>query len=392
MTASMRRINFGTLVRHLFARSLVGLCGLLCLGGAQAHSSGNSYLAFSLRDATPVLRVDVSIRDLDFVFDLDGDRNGEVTWAETTARLPELLAWVQAGVRVTVADTACTLTNQDPMASQRGDGVYLSTEWAVSCPGASIQPPPGLALRYGLMFDQDNLHRGLLKVELPEEQNSAILSPEQPNAPLVQGSTRLWDIFQRYVVEGVWHIWIGIDHILFLLSLLVLAPLASDRRSVVAWQPVDRFGLAFADVLAVVTAFTVAHSITLGMSVMKWVDPPANLVEPLIALSVVLAALNNLLGWFSLKRWRLAFVFGLIHGFGFANVLLDLGLPTQALAVALGGFNVGVELGQLAIVVAFLSVAWWLRHTAFYRWVVVGGGSLAIAAIGATWTWERMGF
>ena len=392
MTASMRRINFGTLVRHLFARSLVGLCGLLCLGGAQAHSSGNSYLAFSLRDATPVLRVDVSIRDLDFVFDLDGDRNGEVTWAETTARLPELLAWVQAGVRVTVADTACTLTNQDPMASQRGDGVYLSTEWAVSCPGASIQPPPGLALRYGLMFDQDNLHRGLLKVELPEEQNSAILSPEQPNAPLVQGSTRLWDIFQRYVVEGVWHIWIGIDHILFLLSLLVLAPLASDRRSVVAWQPVDRFGLAFADVLAVVTAFTVAHSITLGMSVMKWVDPPANLVEPLIALSVVLAALNNLLGWFSLKRWRLAFVFGLIHGFGFANVLLDLGLPTQALAVALGGFNVGVELGQLAIVVAFLSVAWWLRHTAFYRWVVVGGGSLTIAAIGAMWTWERMGF
>jgi hypothetical protein len=115
------------------------------------------------------------------------------------------------------------------------------------------------------------------------------------------------------------------------------------------------------------------------------------LVEPVIALSVVLAALNNLLGWFSLKRWRLAFVFGLIHGFGFANVLLDLGLPTQALAVALGGFNVGVELGQLAIVVAFLSVAWWLRHTAFYRWVVVVGGSLAIAVVGAVWTWERLG-
>ena len=207
----------------------------------------------------------------------------------------------------------------------------------------------------------------------------------------MQGSTRLWDIFQRYVVEGVWHIWIGIDHILFLLSLLVLAPLASARRSVLAWQPVDRFGLAFADVLSVVTAFTVAHSITLGLSVMKWVDPPADLVEPVIALSVVLAALNNLLGWFSLKRWRLAFVFGLIHGFGFANVLLDLGLPTQALAVALGGFNVGVELGQLAIVLAFLSVAWWLRHTAFYRWVVVVGGSLAIAVTGAVWTWERLG-
>ena len=383
----MNRMTVG-----FWARFVWVLCCLLSVPGVHAHSSGNSYLAFSLRDATPVLRVDVSIRDLDFVFDLDGDRNGEVTWGETTARQPDLLAWVQAGVRVTVADTQCTLTASDPMASQRGDGIYFSTEWVVNCPGASTQPPPGLALRYGLMFEQDNLHRGLLKVELPNEQNSAILSPEQPGAPLVQGSTRLWDIFQRYVVEGVWHIWIGIDHILFLLSLLVLAPLASARRSVVGWQPVERFGLAFADVLSVVTAFTVAHSITLGMSVMKWVDPPADLVEPVIALSVVLAALNNLLGWFSLKRWRLAFVFGLIHGFGFANVLLDLGLPTQALAVALGGFNVGVELGQLAIVVAFLSVAWWLRHTAFYRWVIVVGGSTAIAVVGAVWTWERLGF
>jgi len=376
---------------HSMTRCVLVLCALLLGGGAHAHSSGNSYLAFSLREATPVLRVDVSIRDLDFVFDLDGDRNGEVTWAEVAARQSDLLAWVQAGVRVTAADTVCTLTAQDPMASQRGDGMYFSTEWAVHCPGASVQPPPGLGLRYGLMFDQDNLHRGLLKVDLPNEQNSAILSPEQPAAPLVQGSTRLWDIFQRYVVEGVWHIWIGIDHILFLLSLLVLAPLASARRAVVTWQPVDRFGLAFADVLSVVTAFTVAHSITLGLSVMKWVDPPANVVEPVIALSVVLAALNNLLGWFSLKRWRLAFVFGLIHGFGFANVLLDLGLPTQALAVALGGFNVGVELGQLAIVVAFLSVAWWLRHTAFYRWVVVVGGSVGIAVMGAVWTWQRLG-
>lgn len=180
-------------------------------------------------------------------------------------------------------------------------------------------------------------------------------------------------------VEGIWHIWIGIAHILFLLSLLLLAPLSSAPRSVVSWEPVIRFRLAFFDVVSVVTAFTVAHSITLGLSVMNWVDPPADVIEPDIALSVVLAALNNLLGWFSLKRWRLAFVFGLIHGFGFANVLLDLGLPTQALAVALGGFNVGVELGQLAIVVVFLSVAWWLRHTAFYRWVVVAGGSLAIA-------------
>jgi hypothetical protein len=106
----------------------------------------------------------------------------------------------------------------------------------------------------------------------------------------------------------------------------------------------------------------------------------------------VLAALNNLLGFSALKRWRLAFVFGLVHGFGFASVLIDLGLPTRALLAALGGFNIGVELGQLAIVGAFLPVAWLLRHTGFYRWVVVAGGSAAIVVLGLFWTLERVGW
>lgn len=103
------------------------------------------------------------------------------------------------------------------------------------------------------------------------------------------------------------------------------------------------------------------------------------------------AALNNLLGWAALRRWQLAFAFGLVHGFGFANVLLDLGLPSDQLAIALGGFNLGVELGQIAIVLVFLPLAWTLRHTIFYRWVVVVGGSLAIAALGLIWTLQRTG-
>jgi len=107
---------------------------------------------------------------------------------------------------------------------------------------------------------------------------------------------------------------------------------------------------------------------------------------------VVLTALNNLLGFSALKRWRLAFVFGLIHGFGFASVLLDLGLPASALLAALGGFNIGVELGQLAIVAVFLPLAWTLRHTRFYRWVVVAGGSTAVVLLGLFWTLEPVGW
>ena len=242
------------------------------------------------------------------------------------------------------------------------------------------------------MFDRDSLHRGLLKVDLAGVQSSVLLSPDRPEAQLSLADSRPWKVFGRYILEGVWHIWIGIDHILFLLSLLVLAPLMPSRQRITQWQAVPSAKPAVQDVLAVVTAFTVAHSITLGLSILKWVQPPADLIEPAIALSVVVAAINNLLGWGSLRRWRLAFVFGLVHGFGFASVLLDLGLPASALLAALGGFNLGVELGQLAIVGAFLPLAWGLRRTWFYRWVLVFGGSSAIVVLGLFWTFERLGW
>jgi hypothetical protein len=241
------------------------------------------------------------------------------------------------------------------------------------------------------MFEQDNLHRALVKIDLPDLQSSAILSPDRPELTLSQASGSRLQVLARYVVEGVWHIWIGVDHILFLLSLLILAFLIPNRQKVMQWPAVENVKTAVRDILTVVTAFTLAHSITLGLTIFKVLEPSPDLIEPAIALSVVAAALNNLLGWAALRRWQLAFAFGLIHGFGFANVLLDLGLPSDQLAVALAGFNLGVELGQIAIVLVFLPLAWTLRHTVFYRWVVVVGGSLTIAVLGIIWTLQRTG-
>ena len=157
----------------------------------------------------------------------------------------------------------------------------------------------------------------------------------------------------------------------------------------VRWQPVQRLRDALWDVLRIVTAFTVAHSITLSLATLGLVSLPSRLVESVIAASVVLAALNNVWPLFQGRRWSVAFAFGLILGFGFASVLADLGLPQDALALALVGFNVGVELGQLAIVVAFLPLAFVLRDSAFYRRAVLVAGSLLIAAIALAWFLER---
>jgi hypothetical protein len=371
------------------------LLSLLTAPLAHAHSSSNSYLTLSTSGPGLMLRADVHMRDLDLIFDLDANRDGQVTWGEAQARSPELNDWLGQGIALTAAGQKCALGPADLKASEHADGTYLSAQWVVNCPGltsAAAAAEARLALRYDLIFAQDSLHRGLLKVDFGDEQSSALLSPERPEAQISRADSSPLKVFGRYILEGVWHIWIGIDHIVFLLSLLVLAPLQSSRQRVVHWQAATHPRLVVLDVLAVVTAFTVAHSITLGLTITGWLTPPADLVEPAIAISVVLAALNNLLGFSALKRWRLAFVFGLVHGFGFASVLLDLGLPASGLLAALGGFNVGVELGQLAIVGVFLPVAWWLRHTRFYRWVVVAGGSAVIVVLGVFWTVQRMGW
>ena len=373
----------------------LGACILLLIvissGNAQAHSSSNSYIIFSTQNQASVLRADINFRDVDLVFDLDQNKDGEVSWGETLVKTAEIQAWLEQGIQLNTTSQKCSLTQMNMKASDHADGTYLSVEWAVACSGAAQEGPTGLKLRYSLMFDQDNLHRALVKIDLPDSQSSAILSPERPEVSLTEVNGSMSHVLAQYLIEGVWHIWIGIDHVLFLLSLLILAFLEPTRKSVIQWAAVKNVKTAISGVLAVVTAFTLAHSITLGLTIFKWLEPSADFIEPVIALSVVAAALNNLLGWAALRRWQLAFAFGLVHGFGFANVLLDLGLPSDQLAIALGGFNLGVELGQIAIVLVFLPLAWTLRHTIFYRWVVVVGGSLAIAALGLIWTLQRTG-
>jgi hypothetical protein len=140
----------------------------------------------------------------------------------------------------------------------------------------------------------------------------------------------------------------------------------------------------------VVTAFTVAHSLTLALSVLGVVRPPERLVEVGIAVTVFVAALANLLA-VAPARWPMAFYLGLLHGFGFSNVLGGLGVTGADAAGALFGFNVGVEVGQSAIVALFLPLAYLLRHTWAYRRLALAGGSLAVACIAAVWTVQRLG-
>jgi hypothetical protein len=233
-----------------------------------------------------------------------------------------------------------------------------------------------------MLFDLDPGHRGLLRLEVDGVSRSAVLSPEQPAQQFDLMQASRWNTFAQFVGDGMHHIWIGYDHMLFLISLLLPAVLIRRGR---AWKPVASLRSALLGVLAVVTAFTGSHSITLTLAALDVIGLPSRLVESGIALSVLLAALNNIWPIVTRRGWVLAFCFGLVHGFGFASVLNDLGLPRGALALALAGFNVGVEIGQLTVVLAVVPLIYLLRQARFYRPGVLVGGSSAIAVVAGVW-------
>lgn len=367
---------------HTALQVALGLWLWLAACPANAHKPSDSYLTITLAQGQLSGRWDIALRDLDFAIGLDADGDGTITWGELRVRHADIAAYALARLAVSADGTACTLRAGAQQVDDHSDGAYTVLPLTIACP----RSPEQLALRYTLFGDLDPQHRALFKLEAGGTTRSAVLAPDGTAQGFALGHGGGIATFVDFVREGVWHIWIGFDHILFLLSLLLPAVLVWRAR---AWQPAPDFRSTVWDVFRVVTAFTVAHSITLSLAVLGLVSLPARWVESAIAASVIVAALNNLRPVVLGRRWAVAFGFGLIHGFGFASVLADLGLPRDALALALAGFNVGVELGQLAIVGLFLPFAFALRRTVLYRRWVMAGGSLAIALLATLWLAER---
>lgn len=356
---------------------------------AWAHSSSTSYITIYADAGTPpALRLDLPLRDLALRFDLDQDRDGAIRWPEVKSQLGSMTSWINDGLKIEQSAALCRLVEPDWAAATYGEEYHLSLVAQIRCPADTGMK--ALSLSYTLFFDQDALHRGLMKASFDGITISAIISPDRPAHLLDPSTTGVAAALGNYLIEGVWHIWIGADHILFLICLLLPCVFLRTPATLGQWRPQQNIKSALTNVVAVVTAFTLAHSITLGLTVLTIITPPDGLVEPIIAASVIFAALGNLTKTLIHLRWQIALVFGLIHGFGFASVLADLGLPSDQLTAALLGFNIGVELGQLAIVTVFFPIAWKLRATPFYRWGFVFMGSIVIAMIALYWLVDRL--
>lgn len=331
---------------------------------AHAHKPSDAHVMLDVQGAHLSGRLELSVRDLDAALAID-DGTGMLTWGELTAAEPRIRAYVSSRFGI----DGCTITYAAASLVDLSDGTYYSLPLDATCTAA----PTALALRYALLFDTDAQHRGLVHVG---EQTVVVRDASPVTIELGASTSTL-----SFIREGVWHIWIGLDHILFLLCLLLPAVFPRPGES-------HTLRSVAGDVFQVVTAFTLAHSITLVLSAAGLFTLPSRLVETAIALSVVAAAINNLVRVID-ARWAVAFALGLLHGFGFSSVLVDLGLPSGQLVGALLGFNLGVELGQAAIVLVTLPLLYVMRSTLAYR-ALVYAGSTAAAVLASVWTYERL--
>ncbi len=358
------------------------LLAALCCTPAQAHKPSDSYLYLSVHEQHVDGQWDIALRDLDFALGLDADGNGELTWDEVRAKHDAIAAYALSHLSLSSADVLCPSTAGAQLIDQHSDGAYAVLRFSAVC-SAKIS---ALKVNYRLLFELDPQHKGLLKLQYRGLTSSAIFSPDAAAQKFALAEPDRLQQFADYLTTGVWHIWLGFDHILFLLSLLLPAVLIWWDRQ---WRPAPSLHGCLLDVLKIVTAFTLAHSITLSLATLQVIALPSRWVEAAIAASVVFAALNNIVTLLPTRRWLAAFGFGLIHGFGFASVLTDLELPQGVLLLALVGFNGGVELGQIALVALFLPLAYGMRKSWVYRKLVLLGGSSLIALIAGAWFTER---
>lgn len=354
---------------------------MLLSGAVQAHKPSDSYLQLKVADQQITGEWDIALRDLEYAIGVDTNGDGAITWGEVRSHREAIVTYAMRGLKVEENSGLCHISVKDLQISDHSDGAYAALILVGNC----AAPPKKIQIHYDLLFDLDPTHHGLLNLDFGGTQ-TAIFRPDLRQIDFRSGGGTAWGTFMQYLREGLWHVWTGYDHMLFLGGLMLPAVLRRTRQG---WRPAEKLAPALLDTFRIATAFTLAHACTLSLAAMGIISLPSRLVESLVAATVVFAGINNLLPMAHRGLWKLAFFFGLIHGAAIASALLELGLPSDQRVLALFAFNLGVEAAQLTVVGVVLPLSFMFRHSALYRRTVVIPGSVAIASIGLIWLIQR---
>ena len=357
------------------------LLALVIPGLSAAHVASNGFVVATVTGQEIAGSMELAVRDVELAVGIDQNQDGKVTWAELHAAQRNLARYLHEHVIFFAQSRPCELSFGELKVNDRVDGIYAYLPLQARCP----TPVKALTIDYSVLDSIDPSHRGLLTLAAAGIVQTGVLGGTA-HATFSLNAPSRGRAFVEYLEAGIWHILSGVDHLLFLISLLLPAVLLRRRGQ---WEPVVQMRPALISVFKVVTAFTLAHSITLTLAALDIIRLPSRLTESVIAASIIVAALNNVFPLVIESRARIAFAFGLLHGFGFASVLADMGLPSGARLISLLSFNVGIEVGQLAVVCTVMPIIYGLREGAFYRRAVIPWGSAAIATLALVWFVQR---
>lgn len=355
--------------------ALAVLVFFLALPGAWAHNPDTSYTRIRIEPGEMQSKFTLDVLTLLKIADLDSNHDHRVTRAEIREKAAAIFQFLRQNVRVTIDKKPADFGDADGFEiSDHLESIeekdYHQTLVHFTFRREMAEFPEEIALVFDIFPALGDRHTNLAYVEEAGSHTEEIIFSKFEPDYTYYTNTRvpLWKQLRQFLILGVRHIFLGYDHILFLLALIVVS--------------------RFWDLVKIVTAFTVAHTITLMLAAFEIVRLPPQLIETSIAFTIVYVAAENLWIRKTSHRWMLTFAFGLIHGFGFANVLHDMGLPRQGLVQSLVCFNLGVELGQVTIVLLLLPLSLWLgRQT----WAARGraGVSILIGLMGLAWFIDR---
>lgn len=361
-------------------------------GFMMAHSMGESYVFMDIAENSVKGRFELTCNDLNKALQLN-DSTGLITADNFQNYLTQIHEYVVGHVAFSNDGKSLPIrfTNHDVRMVEKLSNYVLLDFTLLE---GLDSPPEGLDVEWNFLFDIEDKHRGLLVIEhfwranLFENESyvSLIFDSDDRAQRLDLTKYSIWTGFAGVVNLGVKHIFEGIDHILFLVALILPAVLFREEKT---WHAVPAFKPALINVVKVVTLFTIAHSITLSVASLGWISLPSWIVESIIAASIAIAALDNLFPVFGKRMWLVVFGFGLFHGFGFASVLDDLGILGEHKLLTLFGFNLGVELGQVVIICLIFPVLYLLRKMSFYNPVFLRLGSVGLIIMAVIWFAER---
>lgn len=360
---------------------LAGLALLFALN-AGAHQPSESYLVLTLQSGTLTGHLDLSLTDLELAIGLDGNRDRAITWGELRSRRDAIAGYALTHLAVQTGGHRCDLDAGELTVADYQTGSMARLAITGQCQSAA-QP---ISIDYRLMFDVDRSHQGIVRLSSDGGDQLAILNAEAHEHRFTreQSTAERLILFLRL---GAGHILEGPDHLLFLGTLLLALPLVRRGRR---WTGRDR-GIATAwSATRLVTLFTVAHSLTLLLATTGRIPATGGWIEPAIAASIVLVALNNMLPVVSHGRGTVIFLFGLIHGLGFAGGLADISPDGRIDIAALAGFNIGIEVVQLGLSALALPCLFWLASMDTYRRWLMPVASAAIALLATAWLWQRL--